>query len=218
MADNVQVSSGTGTSIAADEVVDSTLGIVKVQYVKIMDGALDGTTKLGVGPNGMKVDGSAVTQPISNTNLDVALSTRLKPSDTLSKVTTVDTITNPITNVPISNLLGVTATGVTGAAVTLTLPAVVGQFHYIDSIEVSLYSTAARTGVATPILVTTTNLPGNPVSTWATSAVIGACDTRQLNDATLSIKSLVANTATTFVTPVVTGGLWRMNVIYNASV
>lgn len=34
--------------------------------------------------------------PISATNLDVALSTRLKPTDTLTKVTTVDTITNPV--------------------------------------------------------------------------------------------------------------------------
>jgi len=37
------------------------------------------------------------TQPVSNTNIDVALSTRLKPSDTLAAVTTVGTITNPVT-------------------------------------------------------------------------------------------------------------------------
>lgn len=36
------------------------------------------------------------TQPISNANLDVALSTRLKPADTLTAVTTVGTITNPV--------------------------------------------------------------------------------------------------------------------------
>jgi hypothetical protein len=39
-----------------------------------------------------KVDGSAVTQPISHANLDVALSTRLKPADTLAAVTTVSTV------------------------------------------------------------------------------------------------------------------------------
>lgn len=43
-----------------------------------------------------KVDGSAVTQPVSATNLDVALSTRLKPADTLTAVTTVGTITNVV--------------------------------------------------------------------------------------------------------------------------
>ena len=41
--------------MAADEVVDGTLGTVKVQFVKIMDGTLDGTTKALVGANGLAV-------------------------------------------------------------------------------------------------------------------------------------------------------------------
>lgn len=48
MADNVAVTAGSGTNIAADEVVDATLGTVKVQYVKLMDGTLDGTGKVTV--------------------------------------------------------------------------------------------------------------------------------------------------------------------------
>jgi hypothetical protein len=48
MADNVAVTAGSGTSIAADEVVDATLGTVKVQIVKIMDGTLDGTAKMKI--------------------------------------------------------------------------------------------------------------------------------------------------------------------------
>lgn len=67
MSDNVAITAGSGTSIAADEVSDGTLGTVKVQYVKLMDGTLDGTTKAAVNSNGLKVDGSAVTQPVSNT-------------------------------------------------------------------------------------------------------------------------------------------------------
>src|SRR6266581_3950741 len=50
--------------------------------------------------NALKVDGSAVTQPVSATgltNIDVALSTRLKPADTLTAVTTVAAVT-AITN------------------------------------------------------------------------------------------------------------------------
>jgi hypothetical protein len=79
MADNVAVTAGSGTTIAADEVTDGTLGSVKVQYVKLMDGTLDGTTKGVIGAAGLKVDlsgtaanatavkvdGSAVTQPVS---------------------------------------------------------------------------------------------------------------------------------------------------------
>lgn len=45
MADNVAVTAGSGTTIAADEVSDATLGTAKVQYVKLMDGTLDGTAK-----------------------------------------------------------------------------------------------------------------------------------------------------------------------------
>src|SRR5690348_10103527 len=47
MADNATTGT-TGLSIAADEVIDSILGTVKVQYVKIMDGTLDSTGKLTV--------------------------------------------------------------------------------------------------------------------------------------------------------------------------
>ena len=48
MADNVAITAGTGTTIAADEVVDATLGTVKAQFIKIMDGTLDGTAKTTV--------------------------------------------------------------------------------------------------------------------------------------------------------------------------
>jgi len=48
VADNVAITAGTGTAIAADEVVDGTLGTVKVQYVKLMDGTLNSTTKATV--------------------------------------------------------------------------------------------------------------------------------------------------------------------------
>lgn len=62
MADNVAITAGSGTTVAADEVVDGTLGTVKVQYVKIMDGTLDGTTKAAVGANGVAVNvGNAVS-------------------------------------------------------------------------------------------------------------------------------------------------------------
>lgn len=62
------------------------------------------------------------TQPISNASLDVALSTLLKPADTLAKVSTVDTITNPLPSG--TNILGKvgidqTTTGVTNAVVPL---------------------------------------------------------------------------------------------------
>jgi hypothetical protein len=43
------------------------------------------------------VDDNAGSLTVDSPNLDVALSTRLKPADTLTKVATVDTITNAVT-------------------------------------------------------------------------------------------------------------------------
>lgn len=66
MADNLTVTAGTGSTIGMDEVVDATLGTVKIGYGKIMDGTPDSTNKLIVSAAGAaKVDGSAVTQPVS---------------------------------------------------------------------------------------------------------------------------------------------------------
>jgi hypothetical protein len=71
VADNVAVTAGTGTTVAADEVVDGTLGTVKVQYVKLMDGTLDGTTKAAVGARGVAVDIAAAAAAIAKAE-DVA--------------------------------------------------------------------------------------------------------------------------------------------------
>lgn len=71
MADNVGLNiAGTGPQLAAaDEVVDGTLGTVKVQFIKIMDGTLDGTTKAAVGTNGLNVvqNATAVAGGITTT-------------------------------------------------------------------------------------------------------------------------------------------------------
>jgi len=48
MADNLSVTAGSGSTIGMDEVVDGTLGTVKVGFGKIMDGTLDGTDKLKI--------------------------------------------------------------------------------------------------------------------------------------------------------------------------
>jgi len=56
MADNVAITAGSGTTIAADEVTDGTLGTAKVQYIKVMDGTLNGTNKAGVSASGLQVD------------------------------------------------------------------------------------------------------------------------------------------------------------------
>lgn len=99
-----------------------------------------------------------------------------------------------------------------GATLTLAAPGA-GLFHYITSIEITNYTGIARTGGATPVTVTTTNLTGNPAYTFATAAAIGTTD-RFIPIMCAPVKSAAANTATTIVCPVTTGSWWRINVTY----
>lgn len=77
MADNLSVTAGSGSTIGMDEVVDGTLGTVKVGYGKIMDGTLDSTNKLIV-----NADGEALTK---DTDAEASL------TSIDGKITAVDT-------------------------------------------------------------------------------------------------------------------------------
>lgn len=113
--------------------------------------------------------------------------------------------------------LGVTATGASGAAVTLTLPAAAGLFHYITHIEIVAYTSLARVGAAAPVLVTSTNMPGAPVWDFATAAAIGSAD-KQPFEFSRPVKSSVVNTATTIVCPATTSIIWRVTIFYYTGV
>ena len=138
--------------------------------------------------------------------------TPVDPSGVTSPVSIAATV--PVQEVAAA--LGVTAVGASGAAVTLTLPAVAAQFHYITFIEIVKYAAAALTGAATPVTVTTTNLPGTPAFTFTTAGAIGTSE-RDIYNPNKAIKSAVVNTATTIVCPATTGVIWRVNVWYVAS-
>ena len=110
--------------------------------------------------------------------------------------------------------LGVNSTGAAAAAVTLTLPAPgAGLYQYVDSIEITLYNSAARTGGATPVTVTSTNLPGTPTWLFPSAGAIGTRETYSLiTDA--PVRASTANTAVTIVCPAVTGGIWNVKALY----
>lgn len=108
---------------------------------------------------------------------------------------------------------GVGGTAAAGAALTVTLPAVVGKNHFITFLQIVAYAAAATTGVATPVVVTTTNMPGGDAYTFPTALAIGTV-AEQKYEAGRPIKSAVANTATTIVCPATTGVIWRVNVDY----
>lgn len=112
------------------------------------------------------------------------------------------------------NTLSVTNTAATGVACTLTLPAPgASLFQYITNIDIELYATAARTGGATPVIVTSTNIPGTPSWNFPTAQAIGTID-RQKIQLERPLKASAANTAVTIVAPIATTGLWRITAYY----
>lgn len=139
------------------------------------------------------------------------------PSLTLAGTSTVALATGSAsigTTVQRAADLVVTATGTAGAAVTMTLPAVASQFHYISLIEVTQYAGAILIAAATPITVTTTNIPGSPVFTLSAAALgLGAVENR-VYPFSSPVKSSVVNTATTIVCPASTNVIWRVNCTY----
>lgn len=111
--------------------------------------------------------------------------------------------------------LCVTATGAASAAVTATLPAIVGLRHYIDRITVTRSATAALIAAAAPVVVTTTNIPGALAMTFGSDAGGIGVDKEVVFDAgATGLAATAIGTATTIVAPVYTGVIWRTTVIY----
>jgi hypothetical protein len=109
----------------------------------------------------------------------------------------------------------VSVTGVSGAAVTATLPAIVGMFHYISEIHIVQYATLTTIGAAAPTVITTTNLNGLAF-TKPTALAVGATFVTTYTP-TQTLRSAAANTATTIVCPATTSIIWRVNVLYDGN-
>lgn len=109
----------------------------------------------------------------------------------------------------------ITATGAAGAAVTATLPAVTGLRHIIDFISVTRSATAALTASATPVLVTTTNIPGALTLTFGQDvAGIGIDKEVRVDFGSSGMATTALGSSTTVVCPVYTGVVWRVTVGY----
>jgi hypothetical protein len=105
-------------------------------------------------------------------------------------------------------------TGVSGAAVTATLPAVASQLHYLVGFEVTKIFTAANAASANPLVITTANLPGSlSYSFGQPLGTIGTSDERVYGYAA-PVKSSIAGTTTTITCPATVGIIWRINVHY----
>ena len=113
------------------------------------------------------------------------------------------------------SVLMVTGTAAVNTALTITLPAVTGLFHYITSIQiVKLYSVIGVASAA-GVVVTSTNLPGNPA--WLTEQTVGAAGTVVTVLSLVlkaPLKSSVVSVATTIVAPLQLQTIWSANVTY----
>jgi hypothetical protein len=120
-----------------------------------------------------------------------------------------------ITAIPYPATTAATNTGLAGAAVTLTVAAGgVGLFHYFTRIQVQRIATALMTAAATPVLVTTTNLPGTRVLSIPADAAAQGTIYTELISPSQPLKSTAANTATTIVCPATPNAIWRVTADY----
>jgi hypothetical protein len=109
----------------------------------------------------------------------------------------------------------VTATGAAAAAVTLTLPAPgVGLRQYLTYLSVNRFATALLTAGATPVLVTTTNIPGALVLSLPAEAAAAGSLFPWREDFAYPLMAAAQNTALTIVAPATTGVIWRVTAGY----
>jgi hypothetical protein len=105
-----------------------------------------------------------------------------------------------------------TTAGATGAATSLTIPAPgAGLRQYLTYLRIVRFATAALTASATPVTITTTNLPGSLAFTCAAdSLALGARDVVIQEDFAYPLASVSQNTNTTVVCPATAGVIWRI--------
>jgi hypothetical protein len=164
------------------------------KYVATIAGAVAG---LWVGNcAGFRQVKTRVTAFTSGSCVTTIAASNVLPDDAKEALITSDMVTN---------------TGAASAAVTLTLAAPgAGLRHYLTYLAINRFASALLTAGATPVLVTTTNLPGAMAfSVPADAAAQGTMD-RYREDYSYPIAAVAQNTATTIVAPITTGVIWRL--------
>jgi hypothetical protein len=120
-----------------------------------------------------------------------------------------DSLTGMITN-QIS-----TTVGASGAAVTLTLASPgAGLRQYLTYLSINRFAAAVLTASATPVTVTTTNLPGPLAFTFEADAATLGTKIPWREDFAYPVSAASQNTAVTIVCPVTTGVIWRVTAGY----
>jgi hypothetical protein len=109
----------------------------------------------------------------------------------------------------------VTVTAAIGVAATLTLPAPgVGLRQYLTYLRITKFAGALLVAAATPVLVTTTNIPGTPVFSLPADAALQGTTYSYQEDFAYPLMSTAQNTAMTIVAPLTASVIWRITAGY----
>lgn len=108
-----------------------------------------------------------------------------------------------------------TTVGASGAATTLTIAAPgAGLRAYLTYLSINRFAAALLTAAATPVTVTTTNLPGSLAFSFAADAAAQGTIDRWREDFAYALATSAQNTATTIVCPATTNVIWRVTAGY----
>ncbi len=112
-----------------------------------------------------------------------------------------------------SNAGTITAAVSTAATLTLTAPGA-GLRHYITGLRIERHAAALLAAGTTPVVVTTTNLPGALAFSIPMEAAAQGSVYEKSIDPARAIMASAQNTATTIVAPLTTSVIWRLSAIF----
>jgi hypothetical protein len=108
-----------------------------------------------------------------------------------------------------------TLVGTAGAAVTLNLASPgAGLRHYLTYLSINRHAAALLVAAATPVTVTTTNIPGALAFSIPSEAAQQGTIDRWREDFAFPIATSAQGTATTIVAPIATNVIWRITAGY----
>jgi hypothetical protein len=109
----------------------------------------------------------------------------------------------------------VTVTAAAGAIATLTIPNPgAGLRNYITYVSINRFASALLVAAATPVLVTTTNLPGALVFSFPADGAAQGTMFPLREDFAFPLASSAQNAATTIVGPATANVIWRITAGY----
>lgn len=115
---------------------------------------------------------------------------------------------------PVPATLHVTAVSAANTLLTLTIPGVLGLFHYITYLNCRRNATAALAGTGT-LTITTTNLPGNPAWSSGNAMIAGGTEEDIDMQPSSPLRAAASNANTTITMPAAGAAvLNRINVSY----